>query len=94
MADDRKPAPAPPRAPSPMDPIAVRSIRSKGPDTALPPPARGNMLTAGKRQTGETITIQYEPWQRHHRVRTVDSAGGVYEVCIPESWVAYTPDEV
>lgn len=75
-----------------MEPIRVKSLRSSGPAVALPPPARGGMLNAGERPTGETITIQYEPWQRHHRVRALDHEGKVsLEVCIPESWVAYTP---
>jgi hypothetical protein len=91
--DDRKqPAPAQ-RPPAGLEPIKVRQLRVNGPGTALPPPGKGSMLTAGTRQTGETVTIQYEPWQRHHRVRAVSPDGKVMmEVCIPESWVAYTPD--
>ena len=96
--DDRTPKnaapPAAARAPSSMEPIRVRQLRSRGSDTNLPPPARGSMLVAGKRATGEAITIVYEPWQRHHRVREIGEDGAAKtEVCIPESWVAYTPEE-
>jgi hypothetical protein len=73
-------------------PIKVRQLRSAGPGTQLPPPGKGTMLAAGKRPTGETVTISYEPWQRHHRVREIDEDGVLKnEVCIPEGWVAYTP---
>jgi hypothetical protein len=95
-SDDRsrpQTPPAPRTASSPLEPIKVRELRSKGPDTTLPPPARGGLLKAGPRATGETITIQYEPWQRHHRVRELEGDKVKIEICIPEGWVAYVPEE-
>jgi hypothetical protein len=102
MADDRNtpkntapPAPPVPRAPSSMEPIRVRKIATLRLDDRIPEPGRSNILQAGPRgSTTDTITIQYEPWQRHHRVREIDEHGKVkIEVCIPESWVSYVPEE-
>jgi len=91
--DDRKPQ-TPPAHAGPMEPIRVRELRARREDDRLPLPAKSNVLRAGPRPGGGVIRIQYEPWQRHHRVREVSEAGRVTtEVCIPESWVAYTPDE-
>jgi hypothetical protein len=92
-ATDDRSRPPPSRAPAAMEPIKVRELRAKGPDTQLPPPARGGILRACTKGTGETITIQYEPWQRHHRVREIEGGVVKHHVCIPESWVAYTPEE-
>lgn len=94
MAQEDRRSTAPPaaaRTPGP-EPIKVRELRTRGADTNLPPPAKSGMLVAGTRATGEVVTIQYEPWHRHHRVREIDGDKIVREVCIPESWVAYTPD--
>jgi len=84
-----------PRTPGPMEPIRVSKIETLRVDDRIPSPGRSNVLKAGlKGSTTDTIAIQYEPWQRHHRVREFDEHGKVKtEVCIPESWVAYTPEE-
>lgn len=102
MADEPRSRPTTPpataRPPGAPEPIRVRQLQSSGSTVALPSPARGGTLLAGKRATGETIVIQYEPWQRHHRVREYEDGGDgklgslKREVCIPESWVAYTPE--
>lgn len=89
--DDRKQMPrgVPVHGP---EPIKVRQLRASGPGISLPHPARNSTLVAGERSTGEVVTIQYEPWQRHHRVRELEGGKVKTEVCIPESWVAYTPE--
>jgi hypothetical protein len=96
MANDDRNRPAAPARPPGVEPIKVRELRAQGSHVVLPPPARGGLLKAGARASGEFITIQYEPWQRHHRVREFEGAieGGKIktEVCIPEGWVSYTPE--
>lgn len=94
MANDDRNRPARPPALAPqLEPIRVRELRAQGPGINLPPPARGTILKAGEKATGETVTIQYEPWQRHHRVREIEAGRIKLEVCIPESWVTYVPEE-
>lgn len=90
-------APAPPaRAPSsPLEPIKVSELRFCTPGGRDVPLAGTNggrgSIKAGERLSGEVITIQYEPWQRHHRVREVAANGEVKEFCVPESWALYVP---
>lgn len=45
---------------------------------------------------GVTTEIQFEPWQRHHRVREIDEETGRVrsEYCVPESWCLYVPLEI
>lgn len=84
-----------PPAPAVLEPIRVRELAAMYPDVKLPLPAKSNIIKAGPYgNTGDVIRIQYEPWQRHHRLRLIGEGGVVkIEVCIPESWVSYTPDE-
>jgi hypothetical protein len=100
MANDERNRPQAPPAPrttsSPLEPIRVRELRFCVPN-GRDVPLRGTnggrgSIKAGERSTGEVITIQFEPWQRHHRVREV-SNGEVNEFCIPESWALYVPEE-
>jgi hypothetical protein len=92
MADEQRKNPQPAARPAGPEPIHVRELRARREDDRIPAPGRSNILQAGRRQSGDTILIQYEPWQRHHRVREIGEDGKVKtEVCIPEGWVAYTP---
>lgn len=89
-SDDRN---RPPRTAAPqLEPIKVRELRASGPSIILPSPYRG-IIKAGERPTGEVITIEYEPWQRHHRVREIEGGRLKSMVCIPESWVSYVPED-
>lgn len=68
-------------------PIKVRELRLR-PDV----PITANNIVA-RSKDGVTTEIQFEPWQRHHRVRETDEETGRVrsEYCVPESWCLYVP---
>ena len=102
---DRKP-PAPTTAPMPDAPpkiaaaIRVRELRFVGEHNVPLAANEGGMriITSGERRRagGTWIEIQFEPWQRHHRVREYDERGGKLrsEFCVPEAWALYVPEPV
>lgn len=46
-------------------------------------------ITAGKgrRHSGVTVEIQYEPWIRHHRVREIENGKVTIEILVSEQGV-------
>ncbi len=47
----------------------------------------------GRKDKSMTIQIQYEPWQRHHRVREIDNGKVRSEFCVSEVGLVYVPDQ-
>ncbi len=101
MSDDRKSPPPPPMPDSPPKialAIRIRELRFQGEWNVPLQKNDGGMrsiLAGEQRRTGGTwIEIQYEPWQRHHRVRELEVKGGklLTEFCVPESWALYVPE--
>jgi hypothetical protein len=78
--DERSPAAA--LAPKP---IRIRELRFR----QGTPFTTGNVVARTK--DGVTVEIQFEPWQRHHRVREIVDGQVGSEYCIPESWAMYVP---
>lgn len=100
MSNDTKPTA--PRAPAGMEPIKIRELQFCVPEGRAVPLLNndGGMtrIIAGVRtRTGGTwVEIQFEPWQRHHRVREYESKDGklLSEFCVHESWALYVPEPV
>ena len=99
MSNEKSPAP---RAPAGMEPIKIRELVFCVPEGRAVPLQNndGGMsrILAGerKRSGGTWVEIQFEPWQRHHRVREFEWQGGklMSEFCVPESWALYVPEPV
>lgn len=94
--DERKterPAPAP-RTPAGMEPIKVKELWfATERDVPLSFSEGGlRVIKAGRSRRSTMIEIQFEPWQRHHRVRELDDGKQLREFCVPESAVLYVPD--
>lgn len=45
-----------------------------------------------RERNGRTVEIQFEPWQRHHRVRELEDGRITSEFCVPEAWAIYVPE--
>jgi len=79
--------------PEPLPAIELRFCVKDGRDINLP----GASINGGKdiiragEHNGVEITIEYMPWIRHHRVRTLQGKKQLGEVMIPESWCSWTP---
>jgi hypothetical protein len=86
-----------PRAAAPLlEPIRVRELRfcvPGGRDVPLTNTGGGRGSITARDKEGTKITIQFEPWQRHHRVRELQNGKLRLEFCIPESWVLYIPED-
>lgn len=95
------PMPAAPRAAA--EPIRIRELRFCTPDGRDVPLSHNEggmskILAGERKRTNTWVEIQFEPWQRHHRVREFSerpdnkSAKLLVEFCVPESWACYTPE--
>ena len=104
MSDDRKPSaavpPMPDAPPKAVAAIRVRELRFQDEHNVPLTANEGGMrvITAGERRRsgGTWVEIQFEPWQRHHRVREYAERGGklTSEFCVPEAWALYVPEPV
>jgi len=88
--DDRnRPAAPAPRPPAPGEPIRIRQLSF---DRERHLPLSANTMKRSL-HASETLTIQYEPWIRHHRVRELGPNGEVVrEFMVPESWALHVPE--
>lgn len=80
--------------PNSLEPIKVKELRFGVDGRSLPlRDCDGTMMIvkAGKGRKGTLVEVQYEPWQRHHRVRETDDGKPISEFCVPESWALYVP---
>ncbi|MCA1833032.1 MAG: hypothetical protein ABR520_11220 [Mycobacteriales bacterium] len=86
-----------PRAAAPLlEPIRVRELwffMPGGPPLPMSNSGGGRGKIAAREKEGTRITIQFEPWLRHHRVREVVHGKLKVEFCIPESAVVYVPED-
>lgn len=93
MTTEKPPVPSMPTSP----PKAVEAIRVKAlwlvEERNVPLlDCEGGMrqITAGKSRKNTEVQIQYEPWQRHHRVRELENGRVRSEFCVPEAAALYT----
>jgi hypothetical protein len=100
MTDEAPKKPTPPPRPA-TPPRAAEAIRVKElwlyDERNVPlQESEGGMrrILAGtsRRSNARHIEIQFEPWQRHHRVREFEDGRVTSEFCVPEAWAIYVPE--
>lgn len=85
----------PPTA-TPLTPIRVRALHfciQGGRNVPLTGANGGVHVITAKAKGDRLIAIQYEPWQRHHRVTEYENGKVKIQFCVPESWATYVPDD-
>jgi len=91
-----KPAipPMPASAPRSPEPIRVKELWLTAERDVPLLDSQGGMriIKAGKGRSGTEVQIQFEPWQRHHRIRELESGQIRSEFCLPEGFAIYVPE--
>lgn len=94
MSDETKKPPVPPMATAPPKAVEAIPVQQLWLSTERNVPLLDNeggmrIIRAGRGRKNGLVEIQYEPWQRHHRVREIVDGVVRYEFCVHESEAIY-----